>query len=163
MSKLTMTVAGLVLLIFCGTSLLSANPSLDSDENQTWGKTQGAVNVRIKEIAKTDTIVELEGQIRSKQNSLDIEWKLPDGAFLVEGDLQKSVERSANGGYGSLKVKIDISNAKNEPIAFHASFGPEDSRTGHARVYKWNKTKKESEHLEKIRARMKKRKVEYVP
>ncbi len=159
MSKLNITIAALTLLIFIGISISSETTTARDSESQSWGKGQGAVHVRIKEISKTDKVVEIMGMIRSKKENLQVEWKLPDGATLLEGELTGTATRSADGSYAGNVIKVDVSNAKDEPIAFMAFVEKNNERLGHSRVYKWNKTEEETEHVEKIRAKMRARKV----
>lgn len=163
MSKLNITLGVLTLLILVGISFSTETTTArESHEHEGPGKSQGPVQVKIKELAKSDSIVELEGIIRSKQENLESEWKLPEGATLVEGDLVKTVNKSADINQVSTTIKVDISNAKDEPIVFMAYFEQNDERIGHSRVYKWNKKTKDIERVEKVRAKMKARKAQYV-
>lgn len=162
MSKLNFTIAFLALFIFAGISLSSEPTTARESNEDAWGKGHGPVQVRIKEIAKTDSVVELKGLIRSKQQNLEIEWILPEGAALIGGDTTKSASRASDGSYGDLTIKVDISNAKKEPIVFMAFFLQNGERNGHSRAYSWNENKKDKERVEKIRAKMKARKADYM-
>ncbi|MCC6138264.1 MAG: hypothetical protein IT287_06505, partial [Bdellovibrionaceae bacterium] len=132
------------------------------EASEIWGKSRGPVLVRVQEVQKMGQIVELKGQIKSQLTDVQVEWKLPDGAVLVEGELQKSVPKNMDNSYDDQSIKVDISSAKNEPIVFLVYIEKEGERVGHSRVYKWNSTAEELEHVEKIKMNLKARKARFI-
>lgn len=164
-------VAGLTgIFLFCKTApeiAYANNKELahtheSQDPSDMWGKSNAPVHVKIQEIQKTGSIVELKGLIRSKISGLQIEWTLPDGAVVVDGELQKSASANSNGTYTGESLKVDVSNAADKPIIFVAYIERNGERVGHSRAYKWNISEQEKEHVEKIRAKMKARKSKFI-
>lgn len=179
MSKLTITlssgfaIASLAgIFLFCKNSpevahanskTLSSRSHTSPDYSDIWGKGNAPVLVKIEEVEKSQSTVELKGLIRSKLSGLQIEWKLPEGAFIVEGTLDKNADRNTDGSFVEETIKVDISNATGDkPIVFVAYVEKDGERVGHSRVYKWNVSEQEQEHVEKIRTKMKARNSKFV-
>lgn len=127
------------------------------------GKPNAPVVVKIQELSKENNIVQLRGLIKSNISDLQIEWKLPEGAVLVSGELKKSASKRTDGSYSEDTITVDVSNAKNEPIVFVAFKGENGERVGNSRVYKWNISEEQKEHVEKIKMKMKARGSKFVP
>lgn len=140
-----------------------AHSTQAESSTEVLGKPNAPVLVKIQEVNKTGNIVELRGIIRSKIDNLKTEWKLPEGATLVSGELSRSVSKKTDGSFAQETIRVDIGNAKDEPIVFVAFFEQNGERMGHSRVYKWNIPADQQENVEKIRAQMKARKSKFVP
>lgn len=153
--------------LFCKTSpeIAFANSKHVHQESMkdAWGKPNAPVSVKIQELSKSENVVELRGLIRSTLSDLKIEWKLPDGAVLVSGELNKNATKRADGSFTEDIIKVDISNAKDEPIVFVAFSEKNGERIGNSRVYKWNISEEQKEHVEKIKMKMKSRNSKFVP
>lgn len=127
------------------------------NRRQMLGKGRGPVIVNIEEVQKDGKIIELKGMIKSQLPDLKVEWKLPEGAKLISGDLETSAEKNSDNTYNANSIKVDVSGSEEKPIVFLAYKEKDGERMGHSRVYQWYQTVVEAEHIEKIRARMKSR------
>jgi hypothetical protein len=154
---------GMYLICAIFPEMAFAHGQNNESSDDIWGKPNAPVLVKIQEIHKTGNIVELRGLVRSKYSQLKIEWKLPDGAELVSGELNKSVNKKPDGSFAQETIKVDIGNAKDEPIVFIGFFEQNGERMGHSRVYKWNAPADHQVTVEKVRAKMKARKAKFVP
>lgn len=150
---------------FCKSSpeIAFANSKHTESAPEVWGKPNAPVLVKVQELNKTGSIVELRGMIRSKFSNLNIEWKLPEGAHLVSGELNKTVTKNTDGSFTQETIRVDVGTAKDEPIVFVAYVEQNGERIGHSRIYKWNVPTEHLETVEKVRAQMKARKSKFVP
>ncbi|MCB9073855.1 MAG: hypothetical protein H6623_09550 [Bdellovibrionaceae bacterium] len=138
--------------------------SLDKiDASEIWGKANGPALVKIEEAEKTDTTVVLQGLIRSQLQELEVEWKLPEGAEILEGDSVTTVQQNPDGSYDSLQITVDISSVSgNEPIVFSAFINKNNERMGHTAIYKIHKSPEDQERIENVKKMMKARKADFV-
>lgn len=157
------SLAGIYLFCKSSPEIAFANSKHTEPTQELWGKPNAPVLVKVQELKKSGNIVELRGMIRSKFPQLNIEWKLPEGAEIVSGDLHKSVNQKSDGSFTQETIKVDIGNAKDEPIVFVAFVEQNGERIGHSRVYKWNVPTEHQDTVEKVRAQMKARKSKFVP
>lgn len=130
--------------------------------HEIWGKSRGPVLVKIEEVQKTKKIITLKGLIRSQYPHLQVEWKLPDGAVLINGQLKKELHKNEDNTFSFDTLTVDVSQAKEEPIVFMAYVEINGERFGHTRVYKWTTSEEEQELVEKIKTHMKSSKSHFV-
>ena len=137
--------------------------SESSQEGQDiWGKSRGPILVKIEALYRENSLIELKGLIKSNKENLSTEWKIPEGAILVSGNLENSIRQIPNSQIAEVTIVLDMSAAKSEPIIFTAYTLQNNERLGHSRAFKWNKTQPEIEHVEKIQLKMKDRKSKFV-
>jgi hypothetical protein len=130
----------------------------NTDRSDIWGKARGPALVKIVETDKTDTVVVLTGMIQSQMPELKIEWKLPEGAELLDGESQAVALKNQDGSYDNVSISVDISSVTtDEPIVFSAFFEKDGERHGHTRIYKINKSEADAERIENVKSLMKAR------
>lgn len=161
---LSVICAAIALIALSGHTLSASQPAMASHNHTTsprdlaWGKANAPVLIQVEEVVKTKTTVELKGIIKSEFNTLQMEWKIPEGAIVLSGEQNKTITISADTHIFSDTIKIDLSAAADTPIVLTVFVNKSGERIGNSRVYKWNKTPEEVEHTEKIKLKMKFRK-----
>lgn len=134
----------------------------DTKDKEIWGKSRGPILVKIESQKRKNLVIEFKGLVQSEKKDISTEWKLPEGAVLVSGELNSTVAQVPAGGVSEVSIVVDMSQANDEPIVFSAFVLQDAARMGHTRAFKWNRTTEELEHLEKIQLKMKKRNSKFI-
>lgn len=170
MSKLNISLLTLSsLLLLTGFKYFQKSSSPQNQKHQhsastedIWGKSRGPILVKIESQSRKNNTIEFKGLIKSQKENISTEWKLPQGAVIISGDLESSIAKMRADEIAEVSIVVDMTNAKDEPVIFSAYTVLNNERLGHSRAYKWNKTDSDIEHIEKIQLKMKDRKSKFV-
>lgn len=147
----------LCLLVIAGASYFglakTSSQSFDKDPSHItpWnGKSGGPVQVRVLEVSKDDDVVTLEGQVTSKFDNINLEWKLPDGVGLISGALQETAAHSNEGPISRTIIVKVAPGVDPSRIVFFAYAQKGNDKVGMTYVHNLRETEEEKEKLLKI-------------
>jgi hypothetical protein len=133
---------------------------LFSPEAKLWGKAAGPMQVRLEFKEQKGDQVTLEGQVRSTLTDFFIEWKLPKGVRLVEGQLKEKIHQDAEQMVHSRTLVVEVKWPLKKPhLVFKASEKEEGESFGASTVFNLDPSLEQMEKQEIIRAHMKSRKI----
>lgn len=112
-----------------------------------WGKAKAPLLTRIVETESDDGVI-LEGQINTEFTTVTVEWTLPEGVELVEGQLQQQMSKPSQKIVSS-KIKVRKPANIEGHIVFRA-FEP-NSGSGSNTVYNLNPDPQEQEMVETVK------------
>jgi hypothetical protein len=155
MSKL---VFALLALILVSATLLISKPQSNPLTVQAWGKAQGDIAVRIVEEEAGNGYVTLRGEVQTVLDSVNFEWKLPDGVTVSDGNSTGLITRQPNEKTLITKITVRVSSEISKPhIVFFAYMDRNGHRLGNSRVFSLTKTEEEKNQTLKIQQIMKDR------
>jgi hypothetical protein len=133
---------------------------LFNEETQLWGKANSPMQARIEFKEQQGDRVTLEGQVRSNLSEFYLEWKLPKGVRLVEGQLKEKIQQSKELEVHTRTIVIDVKWPLKKPhLVLQASEKETGESIGASKVFNLDPSIQQMEKQEIIRAHMKSRKI----
>ncbi len=159
-------VVGIVFSTFSKKTVAEDAPhstALLSKEAQLWGKAHGPVQARIDFKEQSGDRVTLEGHIRSSLENFEIEWKLPVGVKLVEGQLQEKIQQTPGWKEHVRTLVVEVKWPLEKPhLVLRAAENQTANARGASTVFNLDPSMWEMEKEEIIRAHMKSRKIKKI-
>ncbi len=157
MSKIIFTLFALIL----GTGVLMIHkPTQRSLASQAWGKSRSDVSVRIIEREATPNEIALTGEVQTDFENIQVEWRLPEGVSLVEGQFTETLQKNAQESLLRSKIKVSLPAFPVEGhIVFFAYKEENGRKTGHSRVFSLRRSQEKQQHVEKVKAMMRSKSV----
>lgn len=137
--------------------------ALFSEEARLWGKAHGPIQARIDFKDQSGDRVTLEGHIRSNLENFEITWMLPEGVRLVEGQLNETLQQTAEWTEHVKTIVVEVQWPLEKPhLVLRATENQTPDARGTSTVFNLDPSLQDMEKEEIIRAHMMSRKIKKI-
>ena len=163
MSKLIPLVCILIVLVVSYKTSQQQTQRLPSqlfnEETRLWGKAVGPIQLRLEFKEQKGNHVVLEGYIRSTLQNFEVEWKLPEGVKLIEGQLKDAIQQANNEStVHKRQITVDVTwPLENPHLVLRAAENADRDALGASTVFNLDPSLEDMEKEEIIRAHMQSR------